>query len=573
MTPIANPPSPGQFVDPRTNPSPGGPRVPVRLTTETAEFVELHRSAVWAASTMSSVGSGPDDRFSSPPELSRGATTPQSALEIALDRQDHSLILLLVANGYDLTLEPECPLDTALRMRRGDLLDLLMAWGADPRRVDLDILLETYDSQLFERFRDSGSISPQGHAMAYALGYHTSNKPLLGFARRHRLDEPRIQTGARHRARSPRGRGPREGRDALPLGRREPSRPGSATWLHGIRRRGAGGRRPAQRIQAAVQRWARRRSSNARAEPSRDDYEELYLLGRQRESDRGSARSALPKDSGSVIALQLARTNLPFHDHRPVEALRALFAAGVRWQTSPVEEIASARRDLLRCSDYHFADLMKLLATDDHCSREVLTELARTPSMRERMKKVGLIPATPRAPEARSTGSGPPSTRNARQAWGRATEAEGDQGLRSSLSTERIRRWRRDGLELRARSLDPLRARLDRAGRDAGQGVGPVRPRARQGLQAASDSRSAARILGKGGSWSATAPPASSGVFRRGRPKRFSSTRHGRRAPNRRQLRSVTVSSVSGAGPRGLRMAPVEGPCRRDEPAPPGSSR
>lgn len=40
-----------------------------------------------------------------------------------------------------------------------------------------------------------------------------------------------------------------------------------------------------------------------------------------------------------------------------------------------------------------FVDLMKVLATQDYCSPEILKELARTPSMRARMKKVGFIPS------------------------------------------------------------------------------------------------------------------------------------------------------------------------------------
>jgi hypothetical protein len=39
-----------------------------------------------------------------------------------------------------------------------------------------------------------------------------------------------------------------------------------------------------------------------------------------------------------------------------------------------------------------FVDLMKLLAENDHCAPEVLTEIARTPRMRARMRDVGFIP-------------------------------------------------------------------------------------------------------------------------------------------------------------------------------------
>ncbi|MBP9826545.1 MAG: hypothetical protein KBF21_20120, partial [Thermoanaerobaculia bacterium] len=169
-----------QFADPRANPEPQAPRSPARLTAAPEELEELHRLCrqghLYDVERWIRAGRPLQLAAGSPAERRRHL----SALEIALDRQDHSLILLLVANGYDLALEPECPLDKALRLRRRDLLDLLLEWGADPRRVDLDILFETYDSQLFERFRELGVDLTAGHAMAYALGYHTSNKPLLG---------------------------------------------------------------------------------------------------------------------------------------------------------------------------------------------------------------------------------------------------------------------------------------------------------------------------------------------------------------------------------------------------------
>jgi hypothetical protein len=41
-----------------------------------------------------------------------------------------------------------------------------------------------------------------------------------------------------------------------------------------------------------------------------------------------------------------------------------------------------------------FSELMRLLTAEDHCSSEVLAELARTPSIRQRLKKVGLSPET-----------------------------------------------------------------------------------------------------------------------------------------------------------------------------------
>ena len=438
-----------QFVDPRADPEPRAPRSAARLTAAAEELEELHRlcrlGRLYDVERWIRAGRPLQLAASSPAERRRH----RSALEIALDRQDHSLILLLVANGYDLALEPKCPLDEALRLRRGDLLDLLLEWGADPRRVDLDILFETYDSLLFERFRGLGVDLTAGHALAYALGYHTSNKPLLGFAKRHRLDEPRIQTALDIALAHHAGEGHEKGVLLCLWAGADPHAPVPDMDYMGIRDDEEDEDEGRSAIQEACSGGHASILERLRPDPARDDYEELFFSAANENVIAILARSALPKDSGRVIALQLARANWPFHDHRPVEALRALFAAGVRWQRALSQEIASARRDLLRCSDYLFADLMKLLATADHCSREVLTELARTPSMRERMKKVGLIPATPHSRSAFDR------VRPARA--GRCSTSSGSSGrsrrrrglLLVSTRTERIGGWHRDGLELR----------------------------------------------------------------------------------------------------------------------------
>ena len=438
-----------QFVDPRADPEPRAPRSTARLTAAAEELEEIHSlcrlGRLYDVERWIRAGRPLQLAASSPAERRRH----RSALEVALDRQDHSLILLLVANGYDLALEPECPLDRALKLRRGDLVDLLLEWGADPRRVDLDILFETYDSQLFERFRGLGVDLTAGHALAYALGYHTSNKPLLGFAKRHRLDEPRIQTALDIALAHHAGEGHEKGVLLCLWAGADPHAPAPDMDYMGIRDDEEDEDEGRSAIQQACSGGHASILERLRPDPARDDYEELFFSAANENVIAILARSALPKDSGRVIALQLARANWPFHDHRPVEALRALFAAGVRWQTSPVEEIASARRDLLRCSDYLFADLMKLLATADHCSREVLTELARTPSMRERMKRVGLIPATPHSRSAFD-----------RVRPARAREVLDKLGVERPKSkaarpparlyrTERIGGWHRKGLELR----------------------------------------------------------------------------------------------------------------------------
>lgn len=382
---------PTTFVDPRGDPDPQAPRAPARFTTNAAELEELHRfcldGRLYDVERWIQAGG--------PMQLAAGSLIERSrrfrtALEIAIERQDHSLVLLLVANGYDVNAEPESPLDEVLRLRRPDFLDLLLDWGADPRQVDLDALCATYESQLYERFLRLGVDFSSGHALAHALGHHTSNKPLFGFAKRHRLQDPKIQ-----------------GELDIALGHHawEGNEKGVMLCLWA-------GADP--HVAVPVLRWGLADEEDEedryspvfaacsgghvsilerlKPDPSLDDYEELYRYACNEKTVQLLARSKPPTNPSRVMAIQLSRAAWSFRQDRPVETLQALFEAGVRWEASAIQEIAGARRHLLKTDDWTFVRLMKLLATDDYCSREVLFELARTPSMRERMVKVGLIP-------------------------------------------------------------------------------------------------------------------------------------------------------------------------------------
>lgn len=127
------------------------------------------------------------------PEAIPKGTRPKTALQIALETGQHSLVTLLLQNGYQIELEQYAPLDLALRSRRWDLFDLLLEWGGDLKCVDTYTVLETYNADLYERFRAAGYDLTEGHAMADILGHSTSNRPLLGFVKRHRVEDPRIQ--------------------------------------------------------------------------------------------------------------------------------------------------------------------------------------------------------------------------------------------------------------------------------------------------------------------------------------------------------------------------------------------
>ena len=54
-------------------------------------------------------------------------------------------------------------------------------------------LFDSYDTDLCYRFYDAGVDLTKDHEMAQHLGEYAGNKPLFGFAKRHREDDPAIQ--------------------------------------------------------------------------------------------------------------------------------------------------------------------------------------------------------------------------------------------------------------------------------------------------------------------------------------------------------------------------------------------
>jgi ankyrin repeat protein len=279
-----------------------------------------------------------------------------SALAIALKAGNHDLVLLLLCNGYDANLERQNPLDLVFRTRRWDLLDRLLEGGADPRRVCLSDLLETSDSKLFERFQELGVDLTAGHELAEALGYHTSNKPLFGYARRHRQD-PKIQkdldialahhaaegnargvalclwAGANPHAPVPSLRYPNLTSDEDdPDDGEEPFLGWSA--IHEAC--GAGHVQILERLGL---------------DPFLDDIEALYHSAHSAEVVEVLARFALPKNLGSIIQRQISLSSVASRYSGWLYTLRRLFELGARWEHSTRDEIADVRRYLLRLSD------------------------------------------------------------------------------------------------------------------------------------------------------------------------------------------------------------------------------
>lgn len=182
------------FVDPRSDPTPPwiGERpnvaeypADVAPLVAAIRFGRLYEAEAWICAGRPIQCARDQDRHWS----------HTTALYAALGSGSHAATLLLLCNGYDPGQESDCPFAEALRVRRRDLVDLLLAWGADAREAEPQPILGTHDKALIEDFWRRGTDFNRDGALADALAYSTTNKPLYGFVKRHRIQDPSLQRG------------------------------------------------------------------------------------------------------------------------------------------------------------------------------------------------------------------------------------------------------------------------------------------------------------------------------------------------------------------------------------------
>jgi len=327
-----------------------------------------------------------------PEALPKGARS-KTALQIALETGQHSLVTLLLRNGYQFQLERYSPLDLALRSRRWDLFDLLLDWGGNLKSVGIYTVLETYNTDLYERFWAAGYDMTEGHTMASVLGHSTSNRPLFGFVKRHREEDPRIQ---------------REINIALGDHAKAGNERGVALCLWA----GADSHVPALSLNLSIAEntdseddeepflgWSAIEEA-ARAghlgilkrlgpDPARDNFDELYEYARC-----GSIVAFLltlqpPRDLTRILWWHFRwledRFSYLGSGHQSTSVIEAILKCGVRWEEKDPGRLADIRRSLSRMRDYHLKEIMRYLERPEICAPEMYQELVRTPKMRARL--------------------------------------------------------------------------------------------------------------------------------------------------------------------------------------------
>ena len=389
------------LVDPRTNPDVPVTKPIARTTQDPAELAELRLlcrdNRLYDVERCIQAQRPLQLSCSTAPGLRHVA----SPLEIALKAGNHALTLLLLCNGYDPNLERHSPLNLALRARRLDLIELLLKWGAEPGRVNLSDLFDTYDSQLFERFNALGVDLTAGHELAAALAYQTRNKPLFGYVRRHRESDPRVQMELNIALAHHAGHGNEKGVMLCLWAGADAHVPTPSldhpNWVDDDDSDDDSDRFLG--FSATHQACLRNYSEileRLGPDPSTDDFDDLYRAAASGSVIRVLARRAFPKNVGAVIGSQISSMLPPFGRTQSLDIIRNLFECGARWNTTFDCDLAHVRRGLLKMTDAMFIDMVKLLTKRDYCSDAILQRLGRTPTMLARMRKVGFIPSPAR---------------------------------------------------------------------------------------------------------------------------------------------------------------------------------
>ncbi len=392
-----------RWVDPREHPDPPlrvSPRPPAPDVTELLDLLRLCREGrVYEVEAWIQEG-----RPLQAIDYRHGARSHRlaSPLRVAIETGQFDLARLLLVNGFLPDLEQESILDVILRTRAKGYLDLLISWGADPKRVKPETVIDTYEVETMERFWEAGVDLTKGHDLALTLARVTGNKPAYGWAKRHR-DDPRVS---------------RELDMALGLAVMEGAEKAVSLLLWA----GANPHRKAPMLQYynpeyddepgsgipavhwAVSGGKANLLRRLKPDPQLDDFESLWRSVCDPETLELLARMKLPTDWNQMLLENLLTVIQGYS--RSWDARRTVELASARFQARVTNvgprRSSSFRREVLRAkdtSDVRWA--LKWMKSSENCAPEIFEDLSRTPAMLKKLVELKVLRLPPRRRGAR----------------------------------------------------------------------------------------------------------------------------------------------------------------------------
>lgn len=328
-----------------------------------------------------------------------------SPLRVAIKTRQFDLTRLLLVNGFLPDLEQESILELILHSRAKDYLDLLLSWGADPKRVRPWTVLETYEVGLMESFWASGVDLTSEHTLSNCLSRETSNKPAYGWAKRHK-DDPRV---ARELAMAL-GDAVMENREKavqllLWAGADSHKKVPSLQYS-----RSADEDDPESLVSAVE--WAVTSGKGflirrLKPDPQLDDFEDLWKTVSETETLEVLASLRLPTDWSEMLIWNLLRClngfSSSWQSRKVVELASERFQA--RITTVDPTRWSSLRRDFLRAEETRdLRWVLRWMKKPENCESVIFGELTSTASVKKKLVELGLV----KRPAMRGCGHEPP---------------------------------------------------------------------------------------------------------------------------------------------------------------------
>ena len=334
--------------------------------------------------------------------IKRGRQT--TLLQIAVQTGFHSLVELIARCDTNQSSKNAALADAA-SARRLDLVELLLAHGADIKSVPLADVLLTWEPKMIRFFLDHGADPLEGRPFAVAFGekIRTTLRPFVDYKRAH----PELATQLQ---------------DQLDCALRHFCNKGDLKWVSLLM--WAGGD-PRSRGPCLYEEYTEDpecytsgleeacRSENTevlkrlKPDPSRDNFSELlhraafwprkatltYLL------EIGAKPNDKPNGGSSALDAALRdfsfagfdpyrskRLKSKYDVSRSLDCVRELLANGAIWNPDEKYDLSSLRRSLFECEPVVTIELLQLFRKYSACPLERVHKLLGTPRMKEHLK-------------------------------------------------------------------------------------------------------------------------------------------------------------------------------------------
>jgi len=328
----------------------------------------------------------------------------RTLLEIAVEIGFHSLVELIAKNDTSQSAKDKALRD-AVSSRRLDLVELLLANGADIKSVPLIDVLLTWEPKLIAFFLGHGADVLEGGPFAEAFGakVRTALRPFIEYKRAH----PELATQLQ---------------DQLDRALRHFCGEGDLKWVSLLMWAGGDPRSHGPCLEkeytedpecytSGLEEACRSENPDVlkrlKPDPSRDNFSELLRRAafwpRKATLEYLLKIGANPNDkaNGGSSALDAALRDLSFAGFDPyrskrlkskydvsraLDCVRELLAHGAIWNPDEGYDLNSLRRSLLECEPAVTIELLQVFRKHNACPAEPVHKLLGTPRMKEHLK-------------------------------------------------------------------------------------------------------------------------------------------------------------------------------------------